>query len=166
MNPHTIASALQFMVERTNGVRTDNTPKFLHPIRVALSLTEAGCDEKTIIAGILHDIIEDTETTYEELAHKFGINVADLVQSLTHGKESDSIVLKRIEEGGEETVKIKLADNSDNIRTISYFLPERRARYLQYANAINDLGRKILGHNNPLVSMQGAMYKYAYDLTF
>lgn len=166
MNPHTIASALQFMVDRTNGERKGGTPKFLHPIRVALTLAEAGCSEETVIAGLLHDILEETETTYNELESRFGIRVAQIVQSLSHGEENDEEILQRVKEGGEEAVKIKLADNMDNIRTIHNFKPDRRESYLQYANKINDLGWKVLGYNHPLLSLHGEMYKFAYNLPF
>lgn len=158
MNPHKIASALAFMFARTRGKRTDNTPKFLHPIRVALLLK--GCEEGTVIAGLLHDLLEETETTYREIESRFGTGVADLVQSLTHGKESDADVLNRVRDGGAEAVKIKLADNTDNIRTISYFPTERQAPYLKYAKAINNLGVEVLG-DHPLVRIHSEMYKFA-----
>lgn len=161
MNPHTTAKALQLMIERTHGKRSDGTYKFLHPIRVALSL---GGD--VVISGLLHDMLEDTETEYREIEYMFGEKVAKTVQALTHGEESDEGILKRVREGGEDAVKVKLADNMDNMRTISYFKPERQESYLRYSNSINDLGREMLGHNHPLVSLHGEMYKFAYELPF
>jgi len=154
------------MFDRTEGKRSDGTPYCLHPIRVAFYLLEADCDETTVIAGLLHDLLEDSETTYEELEARFGRRIAKIVKSLTHGEENDEEILERVAAGGKKAVMVKLADNADNIRTISYFRPSRQASYLEYSKKINDLGRKYLGHNHPLVSAQGAMYNCAYNLPF
>lgn len=58
----------------------EETPYFAHPAGVGLILAQTGCPEHVVIAGILHDVIEDTDVTYEQLADEFGTEVADLVQ--------------------------------------------------------------------------------------
>lgn len=63
-----------------------NTPYIVHPMEVFGILAYSGCDEKTIIAGILHDTLEDTDTEYEEISIIFGKEVADIVASESEDK--------------------------------------------------------------------------------
>jgi GTP pyrophosphokinase len=57
---------------------------FAHIIQVYSLLKDVTDDEQVLCAGILHDVIEDTDTTYEELVHEFNVEIADLVMELTH----------------------------------------------------------------------------------
>ena len=64
-----------------------NSPYINHPLEVANLLTEAGVDDPAIIAAaLLHDTIEDTDTTYEELNERFGRRIADIVLECTDDK--------------------------------------------------------------------------------
>ncbi|MCL2565290.1 MAG: bifunctional (p)ppGpp synthetase/guanosine-3',5'-bis(diphosphate) 3'-pyrophosphohydrolase [Defluviitaleaceae bacterium] len=64
-------------------LRKSGEPYIIHPLSVAVILAELGLDIETIIGGILHDVIEDTEFKYEDLVHEFSQSVADLVDGVT-----------------------------------------------------------------------------------
>ena len=64
-------------------LRKSGEPYLIHPMAVAEILAELGMDEETIAAGLLHDVVEDTSYTTEELAKNFGDEVADLVDGVT-----------------------------------------------------------------------------------
>lgn len=92
-----------------------------HPLSVGLLLASAGAEEDVIIAGILHDTIEDTETTYEEIEKLFGKKVADLVNDVTEKdkslpwKERKEIALEELKVVGGESVLLKTADVLQNM---------------------------------------------------
>ena len=81
-----IQKALDFATEYHDGqFRHSGEPYIEHPINVALILTGLGMDNESVVAALLHDIIEDTEVTYEMVEHLFGSDVAKLVDlSLIH----------------------------------------------------------------------------------
>ena len=67
-----------------NGqLRKSGEPYFVHPINVALILAQLGMDEETIVGGLLHDVVEDTEYTREELVNDFSEEIALLVDGVT-----------------------------------------------------------------------------------
>ena len=61
--------------------KSTNIPYVSHPFAVGMILQKAKCSDEVVAAGILHDTLEDTSTTYEELAEEFGTKVAQLVRS-------------------------------------------------------------------------------------
>ena len=56
---------------------------FIHPFHVAMILADLNMDTATIVAGLLHDVIEDTDITYEDMANEFSVEIADLVDGVT-----------------------------------------------------------------------------------
>ena len=79
-----ISRAFDVAEEMHRGqLRKSGEPYLIHPMAVAEILAELGMDEETIIAGLLHDVVEDTPYTMEELARDFGEEVALLVDGVT-----------------------------------------------------------------------------------
>src|SRR5687768_4470573 len=79
------ARAFEFAVARHEGQRRDSdaAPFILHPLEVAFLLRNRGCDDEVVAAGLLHDAVEDTDTTTEELLERFGSRVCGLVAALS-----------------------------------------------------------------------------------
>lgn len=112
-------------------MRKSGEPYLTHPIAVVYILAELGMDEDTLIAGLLHDVVEDTEYTQQELVSEFGDDVALLVDGVT---KIGSIAFENKEARQAETLRkmflamskdirvliIKLADRLHNLRTINY----------------------------------------------
>ena len=66
-----------------NQKRKDGSPYIIHPLAVAEIVAETGLDTDAILGAILHDCIEDTDSTYDEIARQFGSTVASLVEGVT-----------------------------------------------------------------------------------
>ncbi len=117
-------------------LRKSGEPYFIHPINVAIILAQLGMDEATIIGGLLHDVVEDTEYTREELVADFGEEIALLVDGVT---KLGTIKFESKEEIQAENFRkmflamskdirvliIKLADRLHNMRTIEFMKPEK-----------------------------------------
>ena len=121
-----------------NGqLRKSGEPYFVHPINVALILAQLGMDEETIVGGLLHDVVEDTEYTREELVDDFSEEIALLVDGVT---KLGSIKFESKEELQAENFRkmflamskdirvliIKLADRLHNMRTMQYMSPAKQ----------------------------------------
>jgi (p)ppGpp synthase/HD superfamily hydrolase len=118
--------ALEFAVKAHRGQVRKGTrlPYVFHPMNVARTLLESGYDDDIVIAGLLHDTIEDTDTTIEEIESVFGAQVASLVLGASE-KNKDDTWEKRKEETIEhlksapiDLLLVSCADKLDNIRSI------------------------------------------------
>lgn len=139
-----VQKAIEFAKERHEGqARASGEPYYLHPVAVASILADMSLDDDTIITAILHDTVEDTETTLEELEKLFGKNVATLVDGVTkltriesktsEGKQAENfrkLVLAMSEDI--RVLLVKLADRLHNMRTLHHFnKPDKRKRIAQ-----------------------------------
>ena len=115
---------------------------FSHPLEVAAILTDLKLDDATIVAAVLHDTIEDTEATREEIDRLFGDEIGSLVEGLTKIKRLD-LVSKQAAQGENlrklllaiaddiRVLLVKLADRLHNMRTLHHVPVAKRARIAQ-----------------------------------
>lgn len=127
-------------VKHGSQKRHSGDPYFAHPIQVAGILTEYKLDAATIAAGLLHDTIEDTDASREEIEEKFGAQIADLVEGVTklskleiqseENKQAQNLQKFILAMSKDVRVLIvKLADRLHNMRTLSHIpKPEKRRR--------------------------------------
>jgi len=101
-----------------------------HVVKVSTAISVLTEDEDVICATILHDTLEDTKTTYDEIKEKFGLRVADLVNELTHeGKPDDyGYYFPRLKSA--EAILIKLIDRASNISRMNAWDKSRQQAYL------------------------------------
>jgi GTP pyrophosphokinase/guanosine-3',5'-bis(diphosphate) 3'-pyrophosphohydrolase len=136
--------------------RHSGDPYFAHPIEVAGILTEYRLDQSTIVAGLLHDTIEDTEATREEIERLFGAPIAELVEGVTklskletlgeHEKQAANLQKFILAMSKDVRVLlVKLADRLHNMRTIKHHpRPESRRRIaLETLEIYAPLARRI-----------------------
>ena len=92
-----------------------------HSIMVGNMLKNIGCDEETIFIGYLHDVIEDTKYTYEDILEKYGKNIADGVLQLTEDQNITNYIdrkkefIKRLEIANDNIVVVEIADKLQNL---------------------------------------------------
>ena len=124
-------------------LRKSGEPYIIHPIQVAYVITTLGLDEDTVCAALLHDVVEDTEATIEDIEREFNKEIAEMVDGVTkltrlnYGYES--IEEEQVENYRKmflamgkdiRVIMIKLSDRLHNMKTLKYLSRER-----QIANA-------------------------------
>ncbi|WP_459190627.1 HD domain-containing protein [Ralstonia pseudosolanacearum] len=148
-----LVAAISFAAEKhRNQRRKDHeaSPYINHPIALANVLAnEAGVeDERVLMAAVLHDTIEDTETTEQELLRLFGKDVTDIVMEVTDDKSLPKTERKRLQVEHAAHISrraklVKLADKVCNLRDIAQSPPadwplERKQEYFDWAKAVVD----------------------------
>lgn len=139
-------AAQKHAAQRRKGVAQE--PYINHLAEVALLLAEAtgGKDANLVVAGLLHDCIEDQGVKYEELAARFGADVADLVRDVTDDKSLPKAERKRLQvvetpHKPDRAKMLKLADKTANLRSMKSSPPkdwdeQRRRDYFAWALAV------------------------------
>lgn len=138
MHPLT-QTALDLVKTRILGARKGlpDVPLYIHSQRVETLLRETGHDDTTCLAGLLHDILEDSDTTAEELSSMgFDDEVITLVQLCSHDKEIENkdlrwmhMIIGLVEAKNKKAWAIKIADVLDNVQE-SYAMKKERAQYM------------------------------------
>ena len=168
-----ILQAMHFAADKHRHQRrkdAEASPYINHPIAVAETLCAVGLvhDPVTLIAGILHDTIEDTETTGAELELRFGHEIRTVVEEVTDDKSLPPPMRKQLQiehasHASERARLVKLADKICNLRDIVHAPPagwsvERRRRYINWALAVVN---EIRGTNADLESRFDELYAEA-----
>ncbi len=142
--------------------RASGDPYIAHPLEVAAILTEMKLDDATIVAAVLHDTIEDTEATREEIDRLFGEEIGALVDGLTKIKKLDLVSKKAAQaenlrklliaiSADVRVLLVKLADRLHNMRTLHYVPPAKRLRIAEetldiYAPLAGRMGMQEVRH--------------------
>ena len=161
--------------------RKSGEPYIIHPLCVAIILADLELDKETIVAGLLHDVVEDTVMTTEEITKEFGAEVALLVDGVTKlGQLSYSA--DKVEVQAENLRKmflamakdirvilIKLADRLHNMRTLKYMKPEKQKEKARETRDIYAPLAQRLGISKIKVELDDLSLKYLepevyYDL--
>ena len=135
-----IRSAFEYAREHHGTqMRRDGTPFITHPLQVAQIVAEMRLDSESIIAALLHDCIEDTDSSYEEIARQFSPTIADIVDGVT---KLTRVKYSSMEEEQMENLRkmlfamskdirvilIKIADRLHNMRTMEYQTPAKQKK--------------------------------------
>jgi len=156
-----IQRAYVFSAQAHDGVvRRSGEPYISHPMNVAYLLADMQLDEATVAAGLLHDTVEDTDTTVDEIEELFGSDVADIVDGVTKisqmAFESKAVqqaenIRKLILAMAEDirVLMVKLADRLHNMRTLEFMSPVKQRLIAQetqdiYAPLANRLGLHLV----------------------
>ncbi|NLA05285.1 MAG: bifunctional (p)ppGpp synthetase/guanosine-3',5'-bis(diphosphate) 3'-pyrophosphohydrolase [Firmicutes bacterium] len=157
------AYALAFQAHR--GQRRESGESFItHPLGVATILAELGLDLTTVIAGLLHDVVEDTAVTLEEIKEAFGEETAALVDGVTKlsrldfasREEQQAETLRKMFIAMAEDIRvvlIKLADRTHNLRTLRHLDPRKQ----------QEIARETMEIYAPLAHRLG-IYKIKWEL--
>ncbi|MGD8784822.1 MAG: bifunctional GTP diphosphokinase/guanosine-3',5'-bis pyrophosphate 3'-pyrophosphohydrolase [Thioalkalispiraceae bacterium] len=157
--------------------RKTGEPYIYHPVAVARILAEMRMDPKSLIAALLHDVIEDTPTAKEQLTRKFGEEVAELVDGVS---KLDTIEFEsKVELQAENfrkmmlamtrdirVILVKLADRLHNMRTLGIMRPDKRRRIARETLDIYAPIANRLGMNKMRLELEELGFEAAYPLRF
>lgn len=153
--------ALAFAAERHAGQRreVDDAPFVVHPLEVARLIHEAGYPDRVVAAGVLHDVIEDTDTEPRDLAERFGTEVARLVTTVTEDPsiedrtERKAALRLQVAQAGGEAAVVFVADKISKARemrlrlTIEQVEVERDCPKIEhYEESLEMLAELMPGH--------------------
>lgn len=157
--------------------RKTGEPYIYHPISVARILAEMHMDSKSICAAILHDVIEDTPVTKEEVEEKFGEDVAELVDGVSkltefkfkNKKEQQAINIQKVLMAMARDIRvilIKLADRLHNMRTLGVMRPDKRRRIASETLDIYVPLARRLGINTLRLELEDLGFRAMYPMRY
>lgn len=121
-----VSRAIDFATKAHQGQcrKGTNIPYVSHPMGVSRILIDRGCPNKLVICGLLHDTLEDTQVTYEDLKREFGLYVAEIVKNLSHTAGDDSWrgkrskMIEHLKVAAPDVHLVSCSDKLDNMRAI------------------------------------------------
>lgn len=157
--------------------RSDGTPYITHPLEVAKILADMHIDHQSIIAAMLHDVLEDTSITKEKLAEIFNIKIAELVDGVS---KLDQLTFETKEEAQAENLRkmmlamakdirvilVKLADRLHNMRTLNAIPREKQRRIALETLEIYAPISNRLGMNNFCMEFEDLGFAYLYPIRY
>ncbi len=178
--PHIEALRQAYLVARDaheGQFRSSGEPYIIHPVAVARILAEMHLDHETLMAALLHDVIEDTEVTKEDLAGRFGPTVAELVDGVS---KLDKLKFRDRKEAQAENFRkmimamvqdirvilIKLADRTHNMRTLGALRPDKKRRIARETLEIFSPLAHRLGIHNIKVELEELGFEALYPNRF
>lgn len=173
INSQLIIKAYEYAKEKhKKQLRKSGEPYIIHPLQVANTLAKLGLDTQTICAALLHDVEEDTDTTYEDIEKEFGTEIAQIVEGVTKLNDSFETIEERQAENYkkmfiamEKDIRIiilKLADRLHNINTLKYL---KRDRQIAIAKETIELYAPIahkLGMYDLKMQLEDGAFKYLH----
>lgn len=168
-----LKKAYDFALKAHEGQKRDSgEPYFIHVFETAKNLTRLRMDAKTIAAGFLHDTVEDTSVTEEDLKKEFGEEIAFLVKGITklsnikyrgHERHVESLRRFFIAMASDmRVVMIKLADRLHNIQTLQHKAPEKQKRIALETIEIHARLADRLGMGKLKSELEDNAFPYAY----
>ncbi len=168
-----IEKAYEYAIKKHEGqLRKSGEPFVIHPIHVAYIVAGLGLDTQTICAALLHDVVEDTDATYEDIEREFSKEIAEIVEGVTKlvtlfktAEEKKAENYKKIFIYMEKDIRVillKLADRLHNVTTLKYL---RRDRQIAIAKETVEFYAPIahkLGMYDMKMKLQDESFKYLY----
>lgn len=116
--PRTLRVCLDLIIEHHGHQKYGGRPYFLHPIEVAENLEGYGANETQVLGALLHDTLEDTDLTEDQIQDFFGYRVLEVVQLLTKsdGEEYNDYIQRLVESGNYDALVVKKSDLEVNLR--------------------------------------------------
>jgi GTP pyrophosphokinase len=173
-----VRGAYRFAFQAHEGiVRKTGEPYITHPVSVACILADLHMDVPTILAALLHDVVEDTEITTHDIAEKFGQQVAELVDGLT---KLDKIEFQSASVAQAENFRkmllamsqdvrvilVKLADRLHNMQTLEAMKPEKQKLIAKETLEIYAPIANRLGLNDIYQALEDLSFQYLYPMRF
>ena len=134
-----IRFAIEAHAEQTR--KGNDIPYITHPLTIALILSQAGASEDVIVAGILHDVVEDSDVELDDVLNEFGDNVAELVKAVTEEDKSLSwesrkrTALAHIKDMSHDALLLKSADVLHNLSELIHDVEEQGEVVFEKFNA-------------------------------
>lgn len=168
-----IKKAYDFSEKHHEGqIRRSGEPYISHPVGVAGILADLRLDFPTIATGLLHDTVEDTDATLEDIEREFGKPVAELVDGVTkiskmtfrntHEKQGENIRKMIVAMGKDvRVILVKLADRLHNMRSLNHMPPEKQMRIAQETLDIYAPLASRLGISSVKIELEDLSFRYS-----
>ncbi|WP_457600694.1 RelA/SpoT family protein [Hydrogenivirga sp.] len=169
-----VRQAFDYISEKhKDQFRKSGEPYIVHPLQVAKILADLNMDSTTVVAGLLHDVLEDTDATYEQIRDLFGEDVAEIVEGVT---KIGKIKFRNLREAQAENFRklilatakdirvviVKLADRLHNMKTLNYLRRDKRVRIAEETLEVYAPIAHRLGIWEIKRSLEDLSFKYLY----